>query len=382
MFSVTVRGTVCPTTPYGWFNFQSIGESNGPVTVAKASALSLNTAYGDLIHRVGTQNVINMAKKFGVNTSAYPNGSSLQAMKGQSGIALGTASLTVEEQATFFATLADGGMYYTPHVIAKITQSNGAAVPPRVSHHRVLTPSQAADVDYALSFDTIYGTGFPNAVLAPVRPTIAKTGTTNVAQDAFFIGAIPQYSLAVGMFTNSQDQKPNPTQTLDVLPSVNGQGAGFGGNWPATIWRIYMTNEFSRLPIQQLATPDFNGFAKWVQVVPKPKPKPLRPGPPCGPQKHGHGHGFGSPCPPPTPNPTPTPTPTTPAPTPTPTPTTTCTPSAGPPCPPSTPSPPAASRQTAITLAQPADDPAATVVGLNRLRLAAEAAGARHARWL
>ena len=37
-------------------------------------------------------------------------------------MALGIASLTVEEQATTFATLADDGEYVTPHVIAQITE--------------------------------------------------------------------------------------------------------------------------------------------------------------------------------------------------------------------------------------------------------------------
>jgi membrane peptidoglycan carboxypeptidase len=377
VLSLTVGGTSCPPSQYGYFNFQSPGESNGPVSAAKASALSLNTAYGDLIHRVGTQKVIDIAQAFGVNTGTYPNGSSLQAMKGESGIALGQASLTVEEQATTFATLADGGEYYTPHVIAKITQSSGMTVPSKVQHHRVLTPTQAADVDWALSYDTIYGTAVPNAVLSTFRPTIAKTGTTNVAQDAFFIGAVPQYSLAVGIFTNNQTQAPTAKQTLNILPTINGQAGGFGGAWPATIWRLYMTNEFSQLPVQQLATPDFTGFDKWVQVVPKPK-KPRNPGPSCG-RPHGRGGGVGSPCP--TPNPTPNPTPScgpnpvtpcsgptpTPAPTPTltpsPTPSPTCTPSFGNMCPPTTPPPGPGTQQRAGAAAQAADELAGISAG-------------------
>ena len=34
---------------------------------------------------------------------------------------------------------------------------------------------------------------------------IAKTGTTNTAQSAFFIGAIPTQALAVALFTNEQN---------------------------------------------------------------------------------------------------------------------------------------------------------------------------------
>jgi membrane peptidoglycan carboxypeptidase len=342
MPSVTVSGTQCPTTPYGWYNFQS-GEANGPVSVAAASALSLNTAYGDLIHRVGTQKVINMAKSFGVNTGKYPAGSNLQEMLGQSGIALGQASLTVEEQANTFAVLAADGQYATPHVIAQIDQGS-TQIPLKIVHRQVLTPVQAADVDYGLSFDTVYGTAYPAAVLSPVRPTIAKTGTTNLAQSAFFIGAIPQYSLGIGIFTNSQ------SQSLNLLGGLS-QG-GYGGTWPAMIWHTFMQGEFGNLPVQPLPIPDYNGFAEWVQAT-APKPQVQHhpnPGPSCGLR-----HPFGGPCPTPgrgghpSPNPTPTPTQS-------------CIPSPGHPClSPSPPGLPAPGHAAAtMQLAQPAEEPAVT----------------------
>jgi membrane peptidoglycan carboxypeptidase len=161
----------------------------------------------------------------------------------------------------------------------------------------VLTPAQAADVDFALSFDTsasFPGTAFPNGVLNPVRPTIGKTGTTDDEQSAFFLGAIPQYSFVVGMFTNEQNGQPGG-QSLGILPSVNGQPSGNGGNWPATIWQTYMQNEFSSLPIMPLPTPDYTGFAMWNQVPPQPK-KVVKPGPKQCTSDRRH---FGL-CPPPT----------------------------------------------------------------------------------
>src|SRR5207248_432276 len=83
-------------------------------------AMSLNTAYADLWHRValsnGQYNVINMAKAFGVDVSPAKSdgtgGSGLVTMKDQAGTALGQASLTVEEQANMIAALANGGTYH------------------------------------------------------------------------------------------------------------------------------------------------------------------------------------------------------------------------------------------------------------------------------
>ena len=115
---------------------------------------------------------------------------------------------------------------------------------------------------------------------------IAKTGTlgqVTTASQAWFVGAIPQYSLAVGMFTD----KPygNPPQNLDGLPCIGGIGGSYGGAWPATIWTTFMTEHFSSLPVKPLPTPDYTGFVKWVQAMPVKKKKPK-----CQPQ-HGH-HRF------------------------------------------------------------------------------------------
>ncbi len=239
------------------------------------------------------------------------------------GMALGQASLTVAEQANTFSTFSAGGVDTTQHVISKITSPSGP-VPLKIVKNSVLQPGQAADVDYALSFDTKPGgTAYPNATMSDGRPTIGKTGTTNTAQSAFFIGGIPQYTLAVGIFT--QNQSDRTTQTLNDLGGLS-QG-GFGGTWPAMIWRAFADREFAQLPIKQFPVPPFTG-SKWVQV-------------PRMPQHHNHHHPGPTPvttptpiptpsckffgkkkgCPTPTPNPTPS-FPTTPSPSPS----TSCTP--------------------------------------------------------
>ncbi|MHB1594523.1 MAG: transglycosylase domain-containing protein, partial [Streptosporangiaceae bacterium] len=284
-----------------------------------ATALSSNPGYMDLTHRVGTANVIKMAHNFGVNISPYPNGSGLTNDVGQVGIALGIAPLTVQEQATTFATLADNGVYHTTHFIAKITD-NGQNVPIKVQTRQVLTPAQTANVDWSLSFDTRLpgATAYPNGMLTPARPTIAKTGTTNVGQSAFFIGALPQESsFAVGMFTQSQNNVAGG-QTVGVLPqgpAESYQGTGYGGSWPATIWRMFMTRllQLQQMPVTQLAPVNTAGDQTWLQAKPPPAPKPkptpsptnCQPGPGQG---NGHGHKPG-PCPTPSPSGPPSPAP-------------------------------------------------------------------------
>ena len=73
------------------------------------------------------------------------------------------------------------------------------------------------------------------------RPIIAKTGTTDNAHSAFFIGAIPQYALTVGIFTEKQSDQ---NQTLNGLGG--NVGGGFGGYWPARIWHTFAEDEFAQ----------------------------------------------------------------------------------------------------------------------------------------
>ncbi|HLX47639.1 MAG TPA: transglycosylase domain-containing protein [Streptosporangiaceae bacterium] len=275
-FSQPANGTSCPSTPYGWHMFSNDeGDgAQGPQTVVNATAQSLNTAYTDLTHRVGTQNVINMAKAFGVNTGNYPNGSNLQADVGQVGIALGQNALTVGEQASTFATLAANGEYSTPHVIKDIMVGTNL-VQAKVIHRQVLTPDEAADVDYALSQTTISGTG-TKAEMSDGRPMIGKTGTTSTAQSAFFLGAIPQYSFTVGIFTNQQNA--STAAGAQTLNNLGGLG-GYGGDWPALIWHAFAQKQFLQLPVQNFPAPTFGG-TQWnlMGQVPvqhkKPNPAP------------------------------------------------------------------------------------------------------------
>ena len=186
---------------YQVVNDESGNNNFGPVPVQKATAASLNTAYTDLWHRVayntqtGQHPVVSMAKAFGVDIHA----SGLKTMEDQAGTALGQASLTVEEQATTIATLADNGVYHSPHVIKKIIVGNSVS-PAKVTERTVLTPNQAADVDWALSADTTAGGTAAGLGLTNGQPIIAKTGTTNLSQSAFFMAATTRYAMADALF--------------------------------------------------------------------------------------------------------------------------------------------------------------------------------------
>ncbi|MGP8000641.1 MAG: transglycosylase domain-containing protein [Streptosporangiaceae bacterium] len=285
---MTYASRTVPADSADWYevgNDAGDGQASG-VSVVTASAESLNTAYTDLYHRVaGTdgQNMVRMAQAFGVNTTA----SGLDTMRNEVGTALGQASLTVAEQASTFSTLANDGEYITPHVILQIQQGMNTTSA-KVIRRQVLTPEEDSDVDYALSFDTKPGGTAATAGLPDGREIVAKTGTTNLSQSAFFIGSIPQFTLAVGMFTNEQgcpagisgcqaaaNQESAPPAGVQTLYGLAGL-QGYGGQEPASIWHIFAEKVFASMPIESFPTPDFGGTA-WNLLgpyTPKPKPTP------------------------------------------------------------------------------------------------------------
>jgi membrane peptidoglycan carboxypeptidase len=195
-------------------------------------------------------------------------------MKDEAGLTLGQASLTVGEQASMLATIDDYGVYHDPHVISSITR-NGVPTPIKIISRLVFNPDptlnaeEDSQVQYAMSEDTAgYGTA-PVAAMSNGQEIIAKTGTTNTAQSAFFIGAIPSQALAVALFTGSQSGTCAPAAAVcQTLNNLGGQAqGGYGGTWPATIWHTYAENMFIPLGVEQFQQPTFTG-GTWNLVPP------------------------------------------------------------------------------------------------------------------
>ena len=269
----TYPQTAAPPGASGWslqVNNDSPGE-NGPYPPQIAMAASINTAYANLWHAVAGpdgMNVLDMAQSLGVDIKDPTSG--MYASRDEATLALGQASLTVAEQASMLATIDDNGVYHDPHLIMKLTQNN-VQTPIKVTSGLVFNsnPMQNAEMDsqvqYAMSEDTAsYGTA-PVAAMSNGQEIIAKTGTTETAQSAFFIGAIPTQALAVALFTHDQNGQKDDPQSLNLLGGQS-QG-GFGGTWPATIWHTYAENMFVPLGIEKFQPVMFTG-SKWNEVPP------------------------------------------------------------------------------------------------------------------
>jgi len=70
---------------------------------------------------------------------------------------------------------------------------------------------------------------------------------------------------------------------------------GFGGQWPASIWRTFAEDEFTKLPIESFPTPDFGGTA-WDLMPAQPQPAASATPTQCNGNGNGNGNGFGRHC--------------------------------------------------------------------------------------
>ena len=258
---------------------EAIGTPVGPkgdnlwkTTVQNALAQSSNTAFTDLAHRATHAGSRQDGGELRRRHRALSERLDLTNDIGQvPTVALGVSSLTVNEQTQMLATIDDNGVYHAGHVVKSWQLPDQAVQTPIVATHVVLTPAQdsAGPVRDGGHHRPRDGDQRGSAGLGG-RQIIAKTGTTSNYLSGFFIGAIPQYAMVVGMFVNQQDSSNLSADNLSDLG-----GGGFGGFWPANIWNTFAQAEFANLTPQSFQSPQFSGQL-WNLIGPLPKAKPKK----------------------------------------------------------------------------------------------------------
>lgn len=166
------------------------GKFEGPVLLRHALAKSINTVAIRVTYDMKPENVAAFAKKMGIQ-SELPHEMSL---------ALGSGEVTPLEMTNAIATLATGGIYAPPKFIEAI---DGKVTPPSAGE-QVLRPEVAYVVVDMMRSVVTEGTGHLASALK--IPIAGKTGTSNDARDAWFIGLTPDY--AIGVWLGNDDNRP------------------------------------------------------------------------------------------------------------------------------------------------------------------------------
>ncbi len=208
----------------------------GVVTLEQALAESLNVPAVKVYERVGREAVVRVASGFGIDAEAAVGPA----------MALGTAESTLLDMTGAYAGILNGGSSVVPYGLvelrikgddAPLLEKTGGA------SERVISEPAARQLVYMMSRVMEAGTGTRAGL--PDRPAAGKTGTTQAARDAWFIGFTADY--VAGVWMGYDDNTP--------LTGVT------GGGLPAEIWKETMTGIHEGLPVRRLPMPDHGAIA-------------------------------------------------------------------------------------------------------------------------
>jgi penicillin-binding protein 1A len=196
------------------------GPTTGNANLAVVTRGSVNTAFAQIMVKLGPKHVAQTAIDMGVT--------SLKGKRPLCSWVLGSAEVTPLEMAAGYTTIMNQGVAKTPIVVTKVEFPDGRVDTFVPEQKQVLTVDQAARVRYALEAVVRNGTG-RSANFG--KPVAGKTGTTQSNVDAWFIGFTPTLTTAVWMgYAKGQVEMSN-VHGIEVQ----------GGTFPAEMFRDYMT---------------------------------------------------------------------------------------------------------------------------------------------
>ena len=176
-----------PSGPWRPVNFDR--RFRGPVSVREALEDSLNVPAARLGQAVGIRQVVEMARRLGVESPlpAVPS------------LALGSAEVSPLEMATVYATFANGGLRPTPRSFTGLLDGFGIAQEQSAlaGSRRVLDAGTAYLTTSLLEGVVDRGTGAGIRSRGLRGPIAGKTGTTDDENDLWFVGFTPELVVVV-----------------------------------------------------------------------------------------------------------------------------------------------------------------------------------------
>jgi penicillin-binding protein 1A len=199
----------------------------GPVTMAQALEASLNIPAVKISETVGRDLVRRVASDFGIKSD----------LAAGPALALGASESTLLEMTGAYAGILNGGSAVTPFGLVELSllgdneplMGAGGGI-----EERVIQESSARQLTWMMEKVVSQGTG--KRAQFEGREIAGKTGTTQGAKDAWFIGFTGDYVAGVWM-------------GYDNNTKLNGVT---GGGLPADIWRETMQRIHKDVPIKPL----------------------------------------------------------------------------------------------------------------------------------
>jgi 1A family penicillin-binding protein len=215
---------------------------HGRVPLIRALARSYNIPAVKVAESVGLDLVRRVASDFGIDNELAEGPA----------LALGASESTLLEMTGAYAGILNGGSSVTPYGLVELKLLGDDAPLMRKSGgigERVIQ-QEAAQKLTGMMFEVVQsGTG--QRAKLPDRPVAGKTGTTQAARDAWFLGFTADY--VTGVWMGYDDNTP--------LRGVT------GGGLPADIWRETMVRVNEGVPVRDLPM---------IFVQPEPEPRVQR----------------------------------------------------------------------------------------------------------
>ncbi len=218
------------------------GSSSGYRSLADALRVSSNVVYAQLMVELGPAAVVDVAGRLGITAD----------LPAVNALVLGSGEVSVLDMASAYNTLAEQGNHFDPVLIQRIETADGEVVcwypsggecregPGRQPDDvGVIDPSIARQVTFAMSQVVESGTG---TAAQFGRPAAGKTGTTQDARDAWFVGYTCELTAAVWM--GYPGAPGEPVRTMEDFRGMEVHG----GDFPAEIWSAFMTRATASAP--------------------------------------------------------------------------------------------------------------------------------------
>ena len=217
--------------PSGWYRPQNYGGKKdfaGTMSIRTSLIQSRNIPAVKIGKSVGLDNVIKISRALGIKSPLQPVIS----------LPLGSIGVTPLEMAGAFATFASNGWHSDTTIILQVTDSSGnVLLDNQPKPQQLLDPWATANLTSILQGVITEGTG-KNANIG--RPAAGKTGTTSSERDVWFVGYVPQLSVAVWVGNDNY-------QSL-------GRGVT-GGDHAAPVWRSFMLEALKDEPVKYFPAP-------------------------------------------------------------------------------------------------------------------------------
>jgi penicillin-binding protein 1B len=180
-----------------WRPANSDGRHRGPVTVRQALEQSLNVPIARLGLEVGLVRVVETARAFGITSALRP----------VPAVSLGAFEVTPLEITAAYTTFAAGGVRAEPRFVLAVVRPDGRVLGGENRERaRVLDEAESYLVVSALRGVVERGTARRLRALGVTEPLAGKTGTSDGARDAWFVGFTPD--LVIGVWVGFDGGRP------------------------------------------------------------------------------------------------------------------------------------------------------------------------------